>query len=257
VGGVQYLAEPPAVPAGVRGYAGPGIRGESTSRRRSRPTGEALISRITLGLSFSLPQIRALRDQVFALVTGQVALTTAAVGIVAWLAGMSPAAAFVVGAVFAQSSTTIISRQLNERGEDDSRHGRLGTALSVFQDVTAVPFVVVVPALGLAVGAQALAASLRWALARALLTFTIVFVAGRWMLWPLFHAVAVGRSAELFTLTVLLVSLAAGWTTGQLGLSMAFGAVLAGMHRAIAGAVGLMAACRRRPTLPAPGSRIT
>ena len=194
----------------------------------------------------------------FALVTGQVALTTAAVRIVAWLAGMSPAAAFVVGAVFARSSTTIIiSRQLNEQGEDDSRHGRLGTALSVFQDVTAVPFVVVIPALGLAVGAQALAASLRWALARALLAFTIVFVAGRWMSRPLFHAVAAGRSAELFTLTVLLVSLAAGWTTGQLGLSMAFGAFLAGMHRAIAGAVGLMATCRRRPRLSAPGSRIT
>jgi monovalent cation:H+ antiporter-2, CPA2 family len=183
----------------------------------------------TIGLSFSLPQIRALRDQVFSLGTGQVALTTAMVGTVAWLAGLPPAAAFVLGAVFAQSSTTIISRQLAEQGEDNSRHGRLGTAMSVFQDVTAVPFVVVIPALGLAVGAPALAASLGWALAKALLAFTIVFVAGRWLLRPLFHAVAVGRSAELFTLTVLLVSLAAGWTTDQFGLSMAFGAFLAGM----------------------------
>ncbi len=183
----------------------------------------------TIGLSFSLPQIRALRDQVFSLGTGQVALTTTVVGTVAWLAGLSPAAAFVVGAVFAQSSTTIISRQLTEQGEDNSRHGRLGVALSVFQDVTAVPFVVVIPALGVAVGAQALAASLGWAMAKALLAFMIVFVAGRWLLRPLFHAVAVGRSAELFTLTVLLVSLAAGWTTEQFGLSMAFGAFLAGM----------------------------
>jgi CPA2 family monovalent cation:H+ antiporter-2 len=183
----------------------------------------------TIGLSFSLPQIRALRDQVLSLGTGQVAFTTAVVGTAAWLAGLSPAAAFVVGAVFAQSSTTIISRQLTEQGEDNSRHGRLGVALSVFQDVTAVPFVVVIPALGLAVGAQALAVSLGWAVAKALLAFAIVFVAGRWLLRPLFHAVAVGRSAELFTLTVLLVSLAAGWTTDQLGLSMAFGAFLAGM----------------------------
>jgi len=183
----------------------------------------------TIGLSFSLPQIRALRGQVFSLGTGQVVLTTAVVGLVLWIAGLSPAAAFVVGAVFAQSSTTIISRQLTEQGEDNSRHGRLGTALSVFQDVTAVPFVVVIPALGLAVGAEALATSLGWAVAKALLAFTIVFVAGRWVLRPLFHAVAAGRSAELFTLTVLLVSLAAGWTTEQLGLSMAFGAFLAGM----------------------------
>ena len=183
----------------------------------------------TIGLSFSLPQIRALRDQVFALGTGQVVLTTLVVGVLAWLAGLPPVAAFVTGAVFAQSSTTVISRQLTEQGEDNTLHGRLGTAMSVFQDVTAVPFVVVIPALGLAVGAGAIATSLGWAIAKAAAAFSIVFVVGRWVLRPLFHAVAAGRSAELFTLTVLLVSLAAGWTTQQLGLSMAFGAFLAGM----------------------------
>ena len=183
----------------------------------------------TIGLGFSLPQIRALRDQVFALGTGQVVLTTLVVGVLAWLAGLPPIAAFVTGAVFAQSSTTIISRQLTEQGEDSTLHGRLGTAMSVFQDVTAVPFVVVIPALGLAIGAGAIATTLGWAIAKAAAAFAIVFVVGRWVLRPLFHAVAAGRSAELFTLTVLLVSLAAGWTTQQLGLSMAFGAFLAGM----------------------------
>jgi CPA2 family monovalent cation:H+ antiporter-2 len=183
----------------------------------------------TIGLSFSLPQIHALRHQVLGLGTGQVVLTTAVVGLVGWLAGLPPAAAFVVGAVFAQSSTTIISKQLTEQGEDNSRHGRLGTALSVFQDVTAVPFVIVIPVLGMAVGIEALAGSLGWAIAKAVLAFALVFLAGRWLLRPLFHAAAASRSAELFTLTVLLVSLAAGWTTHRLGLSMAFGAFLAGM----------------------------
>jgi CPA2 family monovalent cation:H+ antiporter-2 len=183
----------------------------------------------TIGLNFSLPQIRALRSQVFVLGTGQVVLTTAVVGIVAWLAGLPPAAAFVVGAVFAQSSTTVISRQLTEQGEENSRHGRLGTAMSVFQDVTAVPFVIVIPALGAAAGAGSIGTTMGWAVLKALLAFAIVFVVGRWVLRPAFHAVAESRSAELFTLTVLLVSLSAGWTTAELGLSMAFGAFLAGM----------------------------
>jgi CPA2 family monovalent cation:H+ antiporter-2 len=183
----------------------------------------------TIGLNFSLPQIRALRNQVFVLGTGQVVLTTAVVGIAAWLAGLPAAAAFVVGAVFAQSSTTVISRQLTEQGEEHSRHGRLGTAMSVFQDVTAVPFVIVIPALGVAAGAESIGATMGWAVLKALLAFAIVFGVGRWVLRPAFHAVAESRSAELFTLTVLLVSLAAGWTTAELGLSMAFGAFLAGM----------------------------
>jgi len=183
----------------------------------------------TIGLNFSLPQLHALRHQVLGLGTGQVAFTTALVGLIAWLSGLNPATAFVIGAVFAQSSTTIISKQLTEQNEDNSRHGRLGLALSVFQDVTAVPFVVVIPVLGLSVGAGALAGALSWAMIKAVLAFLLVFFAGRWLLRPLFHLVAQRRSAELFTLTVLLVALLAAWTTDRLGLSLAFGAFIAGM----------------------------
>lgn len=184
----------------------------------------------TIGLNFALPQIHGLRHLVLGLGTAQVALTTAVVATLAWLCGLPPAAAFVVGAVFAQSSTTIISRQLTEQAEEQSRHGRLGVAMSVFQDVTAVPFVIVIPVLGTAAaGAFALAESLAWATVKAAIAFALVFLLGRQVLRPLFHIVAQRRSAELFTLTALLVSLGAAWTTNIFGLSMAFGAFLAGM----------------------------
>lgn len=183
----------------------------------------------TIGLNFSLPQLHALRHQVLGLGTGQVVFTTLLVGLLAWFFGFEPAVAFVIGAVFAQSSTTIIGKQLAEQGEENSRHGRLGLAMSVFQDVTAVPFVVVIPVLGAAAGAEVLFDTLGWAMAKAVLAFTLVFVVGRWVLRPVFHVVAEQRSAEVFTLTVLLVALLAAWTTNSLGLSLAFGAFLAGM----------------------------
>lgn len=181
----------------------------------------------TVGLNFSLPQILAMRNLVFGLGTAQVVLTTLIVGVGAWLLGHSPETAFVIGAVVAQSSTTVISKQLIEQGEDQSRHGRLGVAMSVFQDITAVPFVVVIPVLGMASGS--IAAPLGLALLKAAAAFALVYLAGRWLLRPLFHEVAARRSAELFTLTVLLVSLVAAAITQSLGLSMALGAFLAGM----------------------------
>lgn len=183
----------------------------------------------TIGLNFSLPQLQALRGQVLGLGTGQVVLTTAAVGLTGWLAGLPAAAAFVLGAVFAQSSTTVIASLLKERGELNAPHGRLGLAMSVFQDVTAVPFLVVIPVLGLTPAADALAASLGWAGAKALLAFALVFITGRLLLRRLIHHVAEQRSAEMFTLTVLLIALLAAWTTHGLGLSLAFGGFLAGM----------------------------
>ncbi|HQS57433.1 MAG: sodium:proton exchanger [Gallionellales bacterium 35-53-114] len=183
----------------------------------------------TIGLNYSLPQLHALRHQVLGLGTAQVVFTTAVVGVLLWLAGVPAAGAFVIGAVFAQSSSTIIGSQLAEQGEENSPHGRLGLAMSVFQDVTAVPFLVVIPVLGVAAGADVLAGSLGWAIAKAVLAFALVFFAGRWLLRPLFHLVTQRRSAEVFTLAVLLVTLLAAWTTNSLGLSLAFGAFLAGM----------------------------
>ena len=183
----------------------------------------------SIGLNYSLPQLHALRHQILGLGTAQVALTTAVVTVLLWLAGMPAVVAFVIGAVFAQSSSTIIGRQLAEQGEEAAPHGRLGMAISVFQDVTAVPLLVLIPVLGAAGAMDALAGDLAWAMAKAVLAFALVFYAARWALRPFFHMVAERRSAELFTLTVLLVVLAAAWTTDSLGLSLAFGAFLAGM----------------------------
>jgi Kef-type K+ transport systems, membrane components len=183
----------------------------------------------TIGLNFSLPQLRALRHTVLWLGTTHVVLTTALVAVPAWLLGLSPVAAFVVGAVFAQSSTTILGKLLEEQREEQSRHGRLGLAMSVFQDVTAVPFVVIIPVLGLASGIEPVARALGWAMVKAALALALVYIAGRWLLRPLFHLIVARRSTELFTLTVLFVSLTAAWITGGLGLSMAFGGFLVGM----------------------------
>jgi CPA2 family monovalent cation:H+ antiporter-2 len=183
----------------------------------------------TIGLNYSIPQLIALRHQILGLGTGQVVFTTLVAGTVVWLAGLPIAVAFVFGAVFAQSSTTIISSLLTEQGEENSQHGRFGLAMSVFQDVTAVPFLVIIPVLGMSVAADVLATTLAWAIAKAIFAFVLVFFMGRWLLGPLLHLVSKRRSLETFTLATLLVALFAAWTTNGLGLSLAFGGFLAGM----------------------------
>lgn len=183
----------------------------------------------TIGLNYSIPELNAMRNQILGLGVGQVVLTTFVTGAIVWMAGLPVPAAFVFGAVFAQSSTTIISSLLTEQREENSQHGRLGLAMSVFQDVTAVPFLVIIPVLGMSVAADMLTMTLVWALVKAVFAFVLVFFAGRWFLGPLFHQVSKRRSLESFTLAILLVALFAAWTTHSLGLSLAFGGFLAGM----------------------------
>ena len=65
-------------------------------------------------------------------------------------------------------------------------------------------------------------------LGKAILAFGIMFAVGHWALRPILGWVTSSYSVELFTLAILLLSLAAAWATYQMGLSLALGAFLAG-----------------------------
>ena len=182
----------------------------------------------TVGLEFSLPQLVAMRAAVLGLGGAQVALTAAIVALAANAWGASWTEAAVLGGALAMSSTAIVTKQLAEQLELASRHGRLAVGVLLFQDLAVIPFLILVPALA-GTGADGMLAQLGWAFAKGLLVVAALLAAGHWLLRPLFQEVASARSAELFTLTVLLVTLGAAWLTHRMGLSPALGAFLAGM----------------------------
>lgn len=182
----------------------------------------------TIGLEFSLPQMIAMKGSVFGLGGSQVLITSIIIAIGAWLLGLSPQAAAISGAILALSSTAIVIKQLSEQVELNAEHGRLGVSILLFQDLAVIPLLVVIPILAGDSG-SGMFWPLIQAVVKAALVFAAIMAVGHWLLRPLFHEIARARSAELFTLTVLLVSLAAAWLTHEAGLSLALGAFLAGM----------------------------
>lgn len=181
-----------------------------------------------IGLEFSLPRLLAMRGIVFGLGTLQVVISTLALGGLMLAQDLDWRGALVVGGALAMSSTAIVVKQLTEQLEMQSRHGRIALGILLFQDLAVVPLLVAIPILAQG-GDQQLASPLLIALLKGAIAFALMIATGRWILRPLLHTVAAARSAELFTLTVLLISLAAAWTTHALGLSLALGAFLAGM----------------------------
>ncbi|MBT3063346.1 MAG: monovalent cation:proton antiporter-2 (CPA2) family protein [Candidatus Thiodiazotropha sp.] len=181
-----------------------------------------------IGLEFSLPQMIAMKGAVFGLGGSQVLITGLITGGIAWLLGMEADAAIITGAILALSSTAIVIKQLSEQVELNSAHGRVGVSILLFQDLAVIPLLVIIPIL-VSNNEQGLLQPLSWALIKAAAVFALIMAVGHWALRPLFHEIARSRSAELFTLTVLLVSLAAAWLTHEAGLSLALGAFLAGM----------------------------
>jgi len=182
----------------------------------------------TLGLEFSLPRLIVMRRAVFLLGGLQVLLTTAGAALAARFMGAETPVALVLGGAFAMSSTAIAAKQLSEQAEINLQHGRMALAVLLFQDLAVIPFLILIPGLNHGLD-SALAGDLLQAFGKGLLAVVVILAAGRWLLRPLLHQIATARSAELFTLTALLVTMASAFGTAALGLSLALGGFLAGM----------------------------
>src|SRR5258706_6583086 len=183
----------------------------------------------TLGLEFSLPRLVAMRWEVLGVGGAQVLIPAGIVAAGSTLVfGVVPAVAVVIGGAVAMSSTAIIISQLTEQSENNRTHGRLSVAIWLFQDLSFPLFLALISALSGA-GAGADIKHIAAAVGIAILALLLVLAAGRWLLRPLFLFIASVRSAELFSLAVLLAVLASAWATHALGLSPALRAFLAGL----------------------------
>ena len=181
----------------------------------------------SIGLEFSLPQLRAMRRAVFGLGLAQVAITTLGGMVVIELMGYGWKAGIVLGGALAMSSTAIVSRMLAERTELGTPHGRDAMGILLFQDLAVVAFLVLIPALARPGGDVAWA--LGGALVKAAFVLTLILFAGQKPMRAWFLLVARQRSSELFVLNVLLVTLGMAALTEFAGLSLALGAFVAGM----------------------------
>ena len=181
----------------------------------------------SVGLEFSLPQLRAMRRAVFGLGLAQVVITTVGAMVVLHFLGYGWHVGMVLGGALAMSSTAIVSKMLAERMELGTPHGRDVMAVLLFQDLAVVAFLIVIPSLSQS--GREVVESLSLAALKAAVALTVILFLGQRPMRAWFHLVARQRSSELFVLNVLLVTLGLGAITEWLGLSLALGAFLAGM----------------------------
>lgn len=182
----------------------------------------------TIGLEFSLARLLSMKRTLLGLGGFQVLVCTLVAYMVGLYSGFTEKTAIVAAGALALSSTAVVAKQLSEQQELHTIHGRLSMSILLFQDLAAVLFIILIPAI--ATGGEApLFMPILMALLKGIGVSIVLAMAGLWLLRPLFHLVARAHSSELFMLSVLLVVLAAAWITQELQLSMALGAFLAGL----------------------------
>jgi CPA2 family monovalent cation:H+ antiporter-2 len=181
----------------------------------------------TIGLEFSLRRILEMKRLVFAGGGAQVALTTLLVAGLAYFWGRPANQAVFFGFLFALSSTAIVLKSYIDRAEVDAPHGRAGVGILLFQDLSIVVMMLLVPVLGGGEGTSAWRIALT--LGSALAGVAVIILAARKVVPFLLHHIVRLRSPDLFIIFIVLMSLGTAWVTSQFGLSLALGAFIAGM----------------------------
>jgi monovalent cation:H+ antiporter-2, CPA2 family len=181
----------------------------------------------TIGLEFSLRRILDMRRLVFLGGGAQIGLTVALAAALAYALGRPAGQSIFFGLLLSLSSTAIVLKSYVDRAEVDTPHGRAGVGILLMQDLSIVPMMLMLPALG--GRGQTSAARVALTLAVALGAVALIVFAARTLVPRLLHHVVRLRSPEVFILTVVLLVLGISWLTSQVGLSLALGAFIAGV----------------------------
>jgi len=181
----------------------------------------------SIGLEFSFETIVSVQRRVIWAGLLQVGLTILLVLALTRFFGLSIEIGIFYGFLLSLSSTAIVLRIYNDRREINSIQGRLASGVLLFQDLCIVPMMLLLPVLGQS-GKGSLV-SIVWAVAKALFALVLIVWAARRFLPRLLHQVALLRNREIFILFVVLICLGTAWLASESGLSLALGALIAGL----------------------------
>lgn len=208
---------------------GPSVTGWITNKEDIEIFAEigVVLLLFTIGLEFSLSNLKQLRKQM--LIGGglQLFLTGGSVFLVTYYFGWRPQEALILGFLLALSSTAIVFKLLMDRGEIRSPQGLLSAGILLFQDLCVVPMVLIIQTMG--EGTQLPFSQAAFAIFRALLVVIGLWLILRIFLPRLLAQMARLRNRELFIIFTVLIVIGVAWITEKVGLSYALGAFLAGI----------------------------
>lgn len=182
-----------------------------------------------IGIELNPSRFWHMRRMILGLGSLQVLITGLWITGMVLLAGQSLTVAVIVGFGLALSSTAFGMQILNERGEISSVHGRTAFSILLLQDLAVAPLLALVSLLGMN---TAFLKGLEIAILEAVAAVLVVIVVARFLLTPMLRLVARVRNQEVFTAATLCAVLGTAWLMGEVGLSLALGAFLAGLMMA-------------------------
>ena len=208
----------------------PGFIGDQRVSEQLAEVGVILLM-FGVGLHFHIKDLYAVRAVAIPGALVQSLIATLCGVAVAGFVGWTLQAGLVLGIATAVASTVVLLRVLNDHGIVNSSEGHTAVGWLLVEDIITVIVLVLLPALaaGSAAGSS-FAATLGLTIIKLCALYAVVVIAGGALIPKFLVRVARLRSQELFTLSVLVLSISMATISYTVfGSSMALGAFLAGM----------------------------
>ena len=209
--------------------AGPHLLGIISSPHQIELMAEigVVLLMFTIGLEFSINHLFRIRKIVFVGGFMQLILTAGVTMLIARLYNLEWPAALFIGFLTALSSTAVVLKLMQERSEITSNYGRTVLGILIFQDIILIPLLLFTPMLGGEVSDQS--GQLLLLLGKTIVLISLVYVGNRWLMPKLLQMVAHTKNQELFMMSIFVICLSVALLTSEMGISLAFGAFLAGL----------------------------
>jgi len=186
-----------------------------------------IILLFTIGLEFSLKHLVKIRKIVFFGGFLQVSLTAVVFYLASYFYEIGWKGGLFIGFLVALSSSALVLKLLQEKSELTSNYGRTVLGILIFQDIMLVPLLLFTNLLSnnsIDISTEILMLTLK-----ATMIIGLVYVGNKWLIPKLLHLIAMTKNQELFMMSIFLICLAIALLTSKLGMSLAFGAFLAGL----------------------------
>ena len=181
-----------------------------------------------IGLELSAARLWALRKWVFGAGVAQVCVCATLIGGAVLLLGHPVETAIILGFVLSLSSTAVVMQLMNESHTSTTPLGLAGFSVLMLQDLAVVPLLILIGAMSKSTGGDP-----TWLIAGAMLkaaiAVTLIYLVGGRLLHPLFRTFARQRQPDVFMALILLATLGIAGLSAMAGLSMALGALIAGL----------------------------
>ena len=181
----------------------------------------------TIGLEVSFSSLVKMRRMLFYAGCLQIVFTIFFTTLIFYLFGIQLNEAIFYGMLVSLSSTAIVLKLLQDRGELETPFGRISMVILIFQDLAVVPMLILLPMLS--GGGSFTITKILLQLFYAAGAIAVIILLAKFLMPKVLYQLARLKIREAFTVGTILLLLGTAYLTHLIGLSFAIGAFIAGL----------------------------